>query len=93
MRTRGPALRIRWRYTERISIPPAWRRWFWDHPEGTVPLEKLTLRVVQFGDYEAIHEVYAMNPDAFRDVVQRHHRDVPRGVFFWIRVWDRVRSG
>ncbi len=92
MKVRGKAHRVVWRFHERVPIPEGWRKWFWDHPEGTVPREKLILRVVQYGDYEAIHRVYRMDPDAFRDVVHRHRETIPRGVFFWLRVWDRARS-
>ncbi len=91
MRVRGPARRVRWKHLQRVPIPEKWQPLLWDHPEGTAPLEKLILRVLQYGTFADLQDLYHRYPEAVADVARRHAQEVPRGVHFWIRAWEHER--
>lgn len=86
MKTRGPVERIKQKYFEKVSIPKRYKRFFWDHPEGKVYLEKFILRVLIYGDFEDIKMLYKKYPCQTLDIAFRYP-EIKRGVKFWLRWW------
>ena len=79
-------VRIPWRYHRRVHLPTAFRSLVWDEHGGTVPLEKLILRIVTYGTFDELSWVYRTYPEETFDLVQRYP-DIRRGVRYWVRVW------
>ncbi|NPB03128.1 MAG: hypothetical protein GXO39_01770 [Thermotogae bacterium] len=85
MRVRGPAKRIKWKYTHKVPVPKEWKVWLWD--EGAeAPLEKLIYRVLTYGKFEDIRKIYGMYPEETYELAFRYP-DIKRGVRFWMKVW------
>lgn len=79
------AERIVPRYTKKIKIPEMFKRYLWDCPEGNTYMEKLILRVLQYGSYEEIIKCFKKFPEETYDIVKRY--PLRRGVKFWIEYW------
>ena len=93
MRVRGPAKRVPWKHTREVPVPPEWRPWLWDHPEGRAPLEKLILRVLRYGTFEDLQKLMTLFPRETADTARRHREELPRGVLFWVEAFENARSG
>ncbi len=85
MRVKGPSKRIKWKYTQMVSVPKEWRVWLWDEGEKA-PLEKIIYRILTYGRFEDIRRVYKMYPKETYELAFRYP-DIKRGVRFWIKVW------
>jgi len=90
MQTTGPPNRIPWKYHEPVKIPENMRMFFWDEHKGTVPLEKLILRILQYGKFEGIKWLYEKYPEQCYEFINRYP-DIRRGVKFWIEKWYEER--
>ena len=78
--------RIKPIYTQKVPIPSHFASLLWDE-QDTAPLEKLILRVLQYGNYEEIHTIYSLYSTETTDRVSRYP-DIKRGVKFWVRYWN-----
>jgi hypothetical protein len=78
--------RIKPFYTQKVPIPSNLTSLLWDE-QDTAPLEKLILRVLQYGNYEEIHTIYSLYSTETTDIVSRYP-DIKRGVKFWVRYWN-----
>lgn len=84
--------RIKPKYIQKIKIPENFKKYFWDCPNGVTYVEKLILRVLQYGDYEEIMECFRKLPEQTYDISKRY--PLRRGVTFWIRYWyERKNAG
>lgn len=78
--------RIPWKYKQPVEVPRQFKPLLWDHPEETAPLEKLIVRVFQYGSFEELRWLFTNYPQESFDTVERY-ADIKRGVKFWIRNW------
>lgn len=83
-------MRIKWDYFEKIKIPEKFKRYLWDYKEE-VSLEILILRILKYGKFEEIREIFELYPDETYKIAIKYP-DVKRGVKFWIRLWKNSLS-
>ena len=83
--------RIRWTYPQKVQVPERFRRYLWDYGDYA-PLERLITRVLRYGDFEEIREIYEKYPEETFTLAMRYP-DVKRGVRFWIRRWHERSDG
>lgn len=76
------------RFKERVEVPREMRQYLWDHPEGSAPLEKMILRVFQYGSFGQLRFIFERYPAACFDIANRY-TDVKRGVKYWINEWSK----
>jgi len=82
--------RIKWKYVQKVNIPTNVKNFLWD--EDTVaPLEKLILRVLQYGNFDQIKYIYSTYPEETTDIINRYS-DIRRGVKFWIVYWNKLHG-
>jgi hypothetical protein len=86
MKIRGQTKRIKPIYLEEIKIPKKFKVLFWDCPDGKTYLEKLILRILQYGTFEDIRLIYKKFPYQTYYVVFKYP-EIKRGVKFWIKLW------
>ncbi len=85
-RTQPMLLRIKPSYTTTVKIPQKYKSFFWDCPYGKVILEKFILRILQYGSFEEIKEVYRKYSQETLDIAFKYPC-IKRGVKFWIKWW------
>lgn len=88
MRTTGPVERKPSVYKEWVVVPPRFAHLVWDAHEGKAPLEELVHRVLVYGKFEDIRDIYSLYPEAVTHVGLTYP-DIHRGVRFWIKEWSR----
>jgi len=86
MNLKGKVLRIKPKFVETIKIPERLKLYFWDCPHSKTYLEKLILRILNYGRFDEIKWLYKKYPKETHDVILRYH-EVKRGVKFWIKLW------
>lgn len=91
MKIRGEATRIAWKYFQQVRIPPEYEKFFWDHMDGVVALEKFILRILTYGDFEDIKWLYQQYPEETWDIAGRYP-DIKRGVRFWLKRWHDAET-
>ncbi len=74
-------------YRQEVEVPEKFRQFCWDAVEGKIELEKLIYRVLQYGNFEEIKEIYSAYPEEVESVTDRY--EVHRGVRFWIKYWKK----
>jgi len=85
MKTNQAIRRIRWDYEEKVKIPEEFKMYLWEYKEKA-PLEILIIRVLKYGDFEEIREIYKMYPEQVYKISTKYP-NIKRGVRFWIRRW------
>ncbi len=88
VKTQGPCTRKSAVYKEWVIVPTRFASFVWDSFEGKTPLEELVHRVLVYGKFEDIRDLYHLYPDAVRHVGLTYP-DVHRGVRYWIKEWSR----
>ncbi len=83
--------RVKWKYIQKFSIPEKNRKFLWDYPEGSAPLEIYLLRLLTYGSFEDIRNLFSQFPDEVNNMVQRYPQ-IHRGVIFWIRHWYEAKK-
>ncbi len=73
-------------FVQSVPFPEQFKILFWDS-EGTVILEKLIKRVLDYGDIEDIKTIYQMYPKETTHLVFKYE-DLRRGIKFWIKLWN-----
>lgn len=92
MNVQGETERITWKYFQPVRIPETYKKFLWDHAEGTVHLEKFILRILTYGGFEDVRWLYQKYPQETLDVAHRYPH-IKRGIKFWLKVWrDEERS-
>jgi len=91
MRVKGEAKRVRLVYKEWVKIPEPFKKFVWSSLNGKAPLEEIILKVLTYGDFEAIKKLYEMFPKESYDVVMRYPH-IKRGVRYWIKRWHHERK-
>ena len=91
MRTTGEPRRIPMVYKDWVEVPAPFRKFVWSTLEGKVPLEDLFVKVLTYGRFEDIRELFRRYPRETRDVMERY-ADLRRGVRYWVRRWSREGS-
>jgi len=86
LRTRGKSQRIKTRFQQMVDVPADLKAYLWDHPGGKAPLEKLILRVCEYGHFGQLKTIYQQYPDECYDIINRYP-DIKRGVKYWINDW------
>lgn len=46
--------RIKWKYKNLVNIPENMKMFFWNEHNKAVPLEKLIMRIFEYGNFEEI---------------------------------------
>lgn len=77
--------RIKWDFTEKVSIPDTFKNYLWEYKDFA-PLEILIKRVLQYGNFEEIKEIFELYPNETFHIVLKY-QDLRRGVKFWIKKW------
>ncbi len=91
MKDKDTLTRLKWDYKKRIKIPSACKRFLWDYPDGTAPLEMIVLRVLIYGTFHDITWLYReYGREAYRLAFK--YPAVKRGVRFWIRRWHDAHA-
>jgi len=80
-------LRIVPKFRTKIHIPDEFRKFLWDYPEGTAPLEMVILRILLYGKYEDIKVIYNKHPKETYYTTNAYPQ-IHRGVKFWINRWE-----
>uniref|UniRef100_A0A832EJP5 Uncharacterized protein n=1 Tax=Desulfacinum infernum TaxID=35837 RepID=A0A832EJP5_9BACT len=92
MKTSGSCPRIPLVYKEWVPVPPRFAAYVWDPLDGKAPLEDLVHKVLVYGNFEDIREIYALYPQAVFHVALTYS-DIHRGVRYWIKEWSREHGG
>lgn len=79
-------MRIVPKFKEIVKVPKEFSKYLWDCPSKRSPLEKLILRVLNYGSFEEIKGIYQYYPEEVYDVVKKYP-DIKRGVKFWVKKW------
>ncbi|MCX8082441.1 MAG: hypothetical protein N3D17_03445 [bacterium] len=87
MKTIGKTQRINITYKEKVNIPEKYRSIFWDCAKDVV-LEKYILRILTYGNFEDIKEIYYQYPEETFKIAFKYP-EVKRGVKFWIKIWKK----
>ncbi len=70
-------------YKEKSSIPCGMEKYLWEHKK-TAPLEKIILRVLQYGSFKEKKKIYILYPsETF--LTAGKYPEIKRGVRFWIK--------
>ncbi|NPA42515.1 MAG: hypothetical protein GXO27_00590 [Chlorobi bacterium] len=85
MRITGPIKRIKPRYTQPVSVPPEHKSFLWDEKDQA-PLEKYVYRVLSYGNFRDIKNIFVRYPEAAHYVANTYP-EIPRGVRYWVNVW------
>ena len=64
---------------------------FWDEQKSIAPLEKVIMRIFDYGKFEEIKYLYGKYPKQCYDFIQRYP-DVQRGIKFWINKWHEKNN-
>lgn len=83
-------MRIKWDYFERVGIPERFSRYLWDYRQEA-PLEILILRVLKYGSFEEIKNIFELYPDETYRISMKYP-EIKRGVKFWIKRWKSSLS-
>lgn len=73
-------------FVQIVKIPERFQNLFWDC-KGTTYLEKLIKRVLDYGNFEEIKDIYQMYPKETTQLVFKY-KDLRRGIKFWIKLWN-----
>ncbi|MCM8767988.1 MAG: hypothetical protein NC921_04305 [Candidatus Omnitrophica bacterium] len=82
--------RIKITYKEKVKIPEKYRFMFWDCKENVI-LEKYILRILTYGNFEDIKEVYKKYPEQTFNIAFKYP-EIKRGIKFWIKKWKEEKS-
>jgi hypothetical protein len=85
MKENKPVQRIMWDYEEEVKIPDKFKMYLWEYKDKA-PLEILIIRILKYGDFEEIREIYNLYPEQVYKISNKYP-DMKRGVRFWIRRW------
>jgi len=80
--------RIKWKYMQKVPIPSTIKQLLWDE-QTVAPLEKIIMRVLQYGNYDEIKYIYGMYPEEVTEIVNRY-TGLRRGVKFWVVYWNKL---
>lgn len=83
--TKKVVSRIKWDYKENVEIPAAFCRYLWDY-DKSAPLEIITKRALQYGNYEEFKKIYELYPEKTSKIAFKYP-DTKREVIFWIKRW------
>ena len=78
--------RIKLKYKGIVKIPKNISILFWDEPVLKVPLEKLILRVYEYGNFDEIKRIYKKYPSQCYEFSKRYP-NINRGIKYWVRRW------
>lgn len=81
-------MRQKLEYKEKVNIPEQFRSLFWDCPDGVTFLEKFIKRILDYGNFQDIRQVYELYPKETECVVFKY-KDIRRGIKFWIKLWNK----
>ena len=90
MRIIANSERLKIDYKKKVEIPEKYKGFFWDCPDGSVILEKYILRILSYGDFEDVKEIYENYPDEVFKIAFKYP-EIKRGVKFWIRRWKELK--
>mgnify|MGYP000960760970 CR=1 FL=1 len=82
--------RIKPGYTEELSIPCGMEKYLWEHKK-TAPLEKIILRVLLYGKFEEIKQLFILYPKETLSTSDKYP-EIKRGVRFWIKRWYDAKN-
>ncbi len=74
------------KFRKKVRIPDEFKKYLWDYPEGTSPLETFILRILLYGKFEDIKVIYNKFPKETHYVANTYPQ-IHRGVKFWINRW------
>lgn len=83
-----PLNRIKWKFVDKVTIPDHLKQLLWDE-HTQVALEKLIVRVLQYGNFDELQYIYTKYPEETTDVMKRYP-NLRRGVKFWIAYWNKL---
>jgi hypothetical protein len=84
-------MRLKWDYKIKVKIPRTYRKFLWDYPGGTAPLEMMVLRILTYGTFRDITRLYReYSKEAYKLAFK--YPAVKRGVRFWIRRWHGAHA-
>jgi len=83
-------VRIKLDFKQTKKIPMLFKKYFWDCPTGSAPLEKILVRVLSYGKFEEIRKLFVLYPEQVYKVVNKYP-ELARGVRFWIKTWHAKR--
>ena len=78
------------KYTQLVNIPVELKKFLWDETDKT-PAEKLVFRVLSYGNFEQIQEVFDKYPEICFYVIHTYP-EIHRGVKYWIKQWYNERK-
>jgi len=91
MKTREKLERLKIEYRKKVEIPEKYKKFFWDCPAGSVFLEKYILRILNYGNFEEIKELYNRYPkETFK--IAFKYPEIKRGVKFWVKRWKELKK-
>lgn len=79
--------RVKWLFTKRVKVPKNYRKFLWDYPSGFAPLEIFLLRILTYGKFEDVKQLYEKYSDECLSIAERYN-NLKRGVKFWLRYWN-----
>ena len=82
--------RLRWDFPQRVEIPSVFRRYLWEY-QKEAPLEILVLRVLTYGDFQELRELYDLYPRESL-LIALKYPNVKRGVRYWLKRWSKKGS-
>lgn len=83
-------MRIKWDYFKKTKVPDKFSCYLWEYDEEA-PLEILILRVLQYGNFEEIREIFELYPEETYKIALKYPH-IKRGVKFWIKKWKNSLS-
>ncbi|HOK80190.1 MAG TPA: hypothetical protein PKW86_03525 [bacterium] len=77
--------RIKPEFVYHVHIPKKFQRYLWEHTR-TTPCEKIILRVLTYGNFDEVKEIYHFFPEETYKIISKYP-GIKRGVKYWIRYW------
>jgi len=90
MDIRANSERLKIEYKKKVKIPEKHKSFFWDCHDGSVILEKYILRILTYGNFEGIKELYNEYPEETFKIAFKYP-EIKRGVKFWIKKWKELK--
>jgi len=77
--------RIKPEFAHNVHIPKKFQRYLWEH-SCTAPCEKIILRVLTYGNFDEVKEIYTLYPEETFKIVNKYP-GIKRGVKYWVHHW------
>lgn len=91
MKTRNTVNRVIPLYRQWVEVPDRFKRFVWDAVGGKAPLEEMVLKILLYGKFGDIREIYSIYPDVVSHVANSYS-EVHRDVKYWVRKWESERT-